>query len=244
MLPVTVQVNLADGRGADDSEEPAVAGPAEGWLLDQEGWLLDNIAAARLWRAVRASAPGGPATGQIRLAAQATAVQEAGLVPAGSPARQRYAALAGRLDGTGSAGADDLPEAWADVLAAPDPGAGREAAYPGGAVLPLDGVQFAVTGIVSAARSTTVQVLAWGSAPGDAGQLTSVLYSWWAGDDAGHWHVGRAFGGAPVGQPMVALDVVLVPPLDPAATTLEVIVTGRSGRTRAAVDLPGVQPCG
>jgi hypothetical protein len=105
---------------------------------------------------------------------------------------------------------------------------------------PLDGIQFAVTGVVSAAGSATIQGLAWGPTPADAGQLSTGLFSWWARDDTGHWHVGRAVGGAPVGQPMIALGVVLVPPLDPAATALEVIVTGRGGRARATVALRGV----
>jgi hypothetical protein len=245
--PATIRVNVADGRGASDPEAAEAGEATEAEWLDA-GWLLDNIAAGQLWRAVRAPAPGRPAAaGQIRLTAQAAAVQEVGLVPAGSPARRRNAALARRLAGAALAkrlagtGADELPEAWSDVLAARDPNAGREAAYPGGAVLPpLDGLQFAVTGVVSAAGSTTVQGLAWGPTPADAGQLSTVLFSWWARDDTGHWHVGRAVGGAPVGQPMIALDVVLVPPLDPAATALEVIVTGRGGRARATVALRGV----
>jgi hypothetical protein len=244
--PATVRVNLPADGGADDPE-------AAGEVADADaGWLLDSIAAGQLWLDRWAPDPGSPSAGRgIRLAAQADAVQEVGLVPSGSPARRRYAALAGRLGGTGAAGtgtagagaagagAGDLPAAWADVLAAPDPGAGQEAAWPGVAVLPpLDGVQFAVTGVVSAASSITVQALAWELAPAAANRLTTELFSWWACDDTGHWHVGRAFGGRR-GQPVIALDVVLVPALPPAATALKIIVTGRGGQVRAGVELPG-----
>lgn len=244
--PVAIRVTRPDARRGDDPEAP-------GEVMDA-GWLLDNIAAGQLWFGLWAPDPGSPAAGhQIRLAAQAEAVQEVGLVPAESPARRRYAALTGRLARAGpgeagpadaaragagaGAGADDLPAAWADVLAAPDLNAGREAAWPGVAVLPpSDGVQLAVTGIVSAASSTTLHTLAWELVPGAGGQLITELFSWWARDDTGHWHVGRAFG-AHRGRPVIALDIVLVPPLPPAATALEVIVTGRGGRVRATVRL-------
>jgi hypothetical protein len=229
-----VRVNGADGRRADDPEAAYPRWP-------DASWLLENIAAGQLWLSWWAPDPGRPAAGSAtRLAVQADAVLEVGLVADESPARRRYAALAERLAGTGT-GADDLPAAWADVLAAADRSAGHEAAYPGVAVLPpLDGIQFAVTGVVSAADSTTVQALAWrldqGLGPAEANQLTTVLFSWWARDDTGHWHVGRALGGHPR-QPVIHLDVVLVPPLPPAATALEVIVTGRGGRVQATVDL-------
>jgi hypothetical protein len=215
-----VRIAARDGRGK------AEEGPAEGAAVPGDarpgdarpgdaGWLVDSIAAARLWQARWSPRPepGSPATQQqVRLAAMAEALRETGLGTA-------------------------RPPAWADSLAA-EPGSpgGGEAARPAVAVLPsLDGAQLSVAGIVTAAASVTVFALVWGVAPAAAAELTTERYLWLARDDLGHWHAGRALGGPR--RPVVALDVVLVPALDPAATTLEVIVTGRGGRVQATVDL-------
>ena len=155
-----------------------------------------------------------------------------------APKSVRLAVMADALRETGLAAAPSPAPAWAGDLG-PDQGApvGQEAVRPAVAVLPpLDGVRLSVAGIVSAAGSATVFALVWGLAPAAALELATERYSWLARDDLGHWHVGRAYGPAP-GQSMMALDVVLVPALDPAATALEVIVTGRGGRVRATVAL-------
>ena len=209
-----IRVNARDARGEDSSGSAALV---EGGPVDA-GWLLDGIEAAQLWLARWSPRPepGSPAAQQqVRLSAMADALRETGLVAARSP-----------------------EPAWAGGLGS-DRGspAGREAARPSVAVLPpLGGVQLSVAGIVTAAGSATVRALVWGLAPIAAPELTTVRYSWLARDNLGHWHAGRAFGGGPE-QSVIALDVVFVPALDPAAAALEVIVTGRGGRVRATVDL-------
>jgi hypothetical protein len=242
---VSARVNLPDDRhaGRPEREPPTVAAEAT-----EGGWLLDSIATAQLWLALWCPEPDpdSPAAGrQSLLEASADAIQGAGLVPARTAARRRYAALsrrlglARRLGAAGPTGPepDDLPVAWADVLARRGLDDGREAVYPAAAVLPpLDGAWFAVTGLVAAATSATLRVLTWGWAPDNAQLLNTLPFCWWARDDGGHWHVGRPFG-TDLGQLVTALDVVLVPPLHPAVTTLEVIVTGRGGTVRATVSL-------
>ncbi len=163
----------------------------------------------------------------------------------GSPAIRRYTALTARLgdDDTELAragpgrpcGAGRVP-AWADVLAGRRRQDGPDRAWATTAVLPvLDGVRFAVAGLVSTAESATLRLLAWGWSPSND-PAPEPRFSWWARGDTGRWHVGRLHWQS-VTRQVVVMDVTLVPPLDPAATALEVIVTGRGGRVRATVDL-------
>ena len=177
------------------------------------GWLLDGIAAARRWLDLWSpeTDPDGSVGRQlVRLDAMTDAIRAVGLAPARPTA----------LPVVESGGPD-----------------GREATFPAVAVLPrLEGVQFAVTGLVSAAKSATLRVLAWSWAPGQGHRLASVMFSWWARDDLGRWHVGRPYA-TDLGQPVMGVDIVLVPPLDPAVSALEVMVTGRGGTVHTIVPL-------
>ena len=103
------------------------------------------------------------------------------------------------------------------------------------AVLPeLDGARFVLAGLSSWERQATVLVFAWGWHPSPRGFRPEQPFSWWARDDAGRWHVGRATAhGAPAGT----FTLELAPPLHPAASSLEVILTGRSGRVTATLPL-------
>ena len=239
---VSARVSLADDRhaGRADREPPVVAAAAA--EVTDGGWLLDSIATNQLWLAVWSPSPSpdsAAARRQGQLEAMAEAIREVGQVPALTAALRRSTALSRRLGAAGPTGPepDDLPGAWADVLARRDLDDGREAVYPAVAALPpLDGAWFAVTGLVEAATSATLRVLTWGWAPDNAQLLNTLPFCWWARDDGGHWHVGRPFG-TDLGQLVTALDVVLVPPLHPAVTTLEVITTGRGGTIRAIVSL-------
>jgi hypothetical protein len=199
---------------------------------------VDALAASLLWLALW---PVPDDRRRAEIAAMADAVAEAGGLAADSPARRRYTALAASVDaeppGAGPAAEPShLPRVWVDVLAGRGRCDGPERACATAAVLPeLDGAIFAVTGLVSTAESATLRVLAWGWSPDDAPELAAP-FSWWARDNAGRWHVGRHHWHSANWQTVV-MDVTLLPALHPAATALEVIVTGGGGTERATVPL-------
>lgn len=233
-------VAQADGVGGTGGAlgVSAAAGRAE--------LAVDALAASLLWLTLW-PVPGDRRRAEV--AAMVAAVTEAGGLAASSPARRRYAALTASLAAEPSAersAAEEpaaepgaLPPGWAAVLAGRDLCDGPEQAYSAAAVLPvLDGAEFAVTGLVSTAESATLRVLAWGWSPDEAPALAPP-FVWWARDDAGRWHVGRTHWHSGSWQ-CVVIDVTLLPPLHPAATALEVIVTGRDGPVRATVPLVAV----
>lgn len=78
--------------------------------------------------------------------------------------------------------------------------------------------------------------LAWGWQPADE-PLSTAPFSRWARDDAGRWHIGRQVWND-IRRDGVVLDIALVPPLHPAATSVQVILTGPTGRAAAMVPLP------
>ncbi len=225
---------------------PAGAVPPSG--LPPAERLIDSLAADLLWsvlwhrRGDRSVALSG-GTLPTLLAA--------GAIEPGAPALGRLAAVADRLDvrlpaevtgrPTGT-----LPAAWENVLASwerRDDGGlrdGRTGLAPASAVLPeTDGAVFAVTGLASADRSLILRVLAWGwSAHRNPWGWDLPWYSWWARDDTDRWHVAR-----PAIAPIVraggyaVTDLALAPPLHPAATRLEIILTGPASQARTAIPL-------
>ena len=66
--------------------------------------------------------------------------------------------------------------------------------------------------------------------------LNQIPISWWARDSAGRWHVARQVWSGQH-QNGAVLDITLIPPLHPAATSLEIIVTGPSERATATVPI-------
>ena len=88
----------------------------------------------------------------------------------------------------------------------------------------------------------TLHVLARGWLPGSWGWLGSGMstgtslpdpsLSWQARDSAGRWHIAESMS-----HDQGMIQVYLTPPLHPAATSLDVIVTGVSRRVRARVPL-------
>jgi hypothetical protein len=113
---------------------------------------------------------------------------------------------------------------------------GREDVIPAAAVLPeIDGARYALTGMYSSAGSATLRALAWGWQPEDK-PLNKAPFSWWARDNAGRWHVARQVW-SDVRRDGAVLDITLIPPLHPAATSLQIILTGPSGRATAMVPL-------
>lgn len=153
--------------------------------------------------------------------------------------------------GAGAAPGGRLPEAWTSLLAAGDARDGPAGIAPLARVLPeIDGVSFALAGLRSSAEAVALHVMASGSQPrGDGGMVRGqwshndpldTSPSWRARDNAGRWHLVRSvhWGGR---HGMAQLR--LTPPLHPAATSLEVIVTGMSSRVRATVPLDWQAAC-
>jgi hypothetical protein len=227
-----IRIELTGQTPAPVRAEPRQP-PAPGELL------LDAVAETMLG--------GGPMAGieatQLAsgLAEVAEALQAAGTLPPGSPAPARLARLCqrraievrGRLADQGRA--LDLPGPWASVL---DHGRGQEGrldVLPAAAVLAeTDGARFVLAGLVSGEREASVAAFAWGWEPLPRAFRPGQPFSWWARDNAGHWHVGRP---APGDLTAGTFHVEFSPPLDPAATSLDIILTGRSSRVSATVPL-------
>jgi len=249
--PAVVPVDMMAAAGAAQAASPvppadagdAAAGisalPPAGAGLPGER-LLDSVAENLMWAWLWHDGDGRDTS---RLAAMAAALAGAGAAPPGSPALNRYAAVSRRLGITAggrspaASAAADLPHAWESALTSRGTRDGREDVLPAAAVLPeIDGARFALAGLCSSAGSATLRALAWGWQPGDE-PLSTAPFSWWAHDDAGRWHVARQVW-SDVRRDGAVLDIALVPPLHPAATSLQVILTGPSDRATATVPLP------
>jgi hypothetical protein len=245
----TIRVEMAGAASLAQPACPVMPGRADG---DRDGLgalppvgagspgerMLDSIAENLLWSSLWHQGGGQEPS---RLAAMAAALARTGAVRAGAPALNRYAALSRRL-GTArgawrrAATAADLPQAWTSALARRGMKDGRDDVISVAAVLPdIDGARFALTGLYSSAGSATLRALAWGWQPGDE-PLNEVPFSWWARDNAARWHVARRVWSS-IGRDAAVLDITLLPPLHPAATSLEIILTGLSGRVTAIVPL-------
>lgn len=188
-----------------------------------------------------------------------TALNEVGALSRHSPLPGQLAALCdclGRGDhGIAVDAVADVPQPWADVLDIYDgkgrplihpgtrPAAGTQTAVAAAAVaLPeIDGVRFAVAGLLADWNRNILYVVATGlPAPGQGmpvGNALDMGFSWWLRDSAGHWHVavpGRYDEGA---SGETRLNLSVLPPLGPDAGDVELLVTGRSARVRARLAL-------
>ncbi len=132
--------------------------------------------------------------------------------------------------------ATELPGPWASVLSGSRSQDGPRGAAPVAVAFPeIDGARFILAGLSSWERQATLLVFAWGWEPHPRDFSPQQPFSWWARDDAGRWHVGRATAdGAPAGTFLLELT----PPLHRAARSLDIILTGRSGRVTATLPLP------
>jgi hypothetical protein len=164
-------------------------------------------------------------------------------LPAGSMAAAHLAALCLRRsievrgDLAARAQAAGLPGPWASVLAQrrDGPGEGRAGVAPLAAVLPeIDGARFVLAGLSSWERQLSVPVAAWGWQPRPPAFRPSQPFSWWARDDAGHWHVGRT---SPYHLVARMFQVEFTPPLHPAARSLDIMLTGSAARVTVTVPL-------
>jgi hypothetical protein len=128
-----------------------------------------------------------------------------------------------------------LPDPWAGVLNRSQDQDGPPGVVPVAAVLPeIDAARFVLAGLTSWERHASLPIFAWGWSARPRGFRPAQPFSWWARDDAGRWHVGRttAFNAVPG-----TFQLELTPPLHPDATSLDIIVTGRSSRVTATLPL-------
>jgi hypothetical protein len=216
---------------------PPVSGPAR--LLDSAG---DDLLCAGPAVVVAGETLGSRIAGMIR------DLTGCGAAAPDDPAVLRLAAVGQRLGldlGTGIAAGGPLPEAWTSLLADGDARDGPDGIAPFAVVLPrIDGASFALAGLRSSEEGALLHVMASGWEPHGHGWLVhghgphsdppDTSLSWRARDSTGRWHLvhGMSWGGK---QGMIQMH--LTPPLHPAATSLEVIVTGTSRRVRATVPL-------
>jgi hypothetical protein len=159
----------------------------------------------------------------------------AGTIAVGSPAIGRLVALCDRLGitrhGIPAPAAQDIPAQWSSVLDRAGVAlhaAGEYAAL--GTVLPLiEGTRLVLAGLSVADGDSFLLVVT-------SGPLPLPPLSWWARDSAGDWHVAVPRYPETYGDESV-LKLQLVPPLDLSGDTVEIVVTGATGRVRARCQL-------
>ena len=188
---------------------------------------------------------GGPLAGveatllAASLADVVAALEAVRALPPGSRVAARLAALCQRraIEVRGPLASQGqrvrLPAPWASVLGHSQRWDGWPGVAPAAAVLPeIDGARFVLAGLSSWERQASLQMFAWGWPWPPRGMQPP--FSWWARDNTGRWHVGR-----PNPHNVVAgtFQLELTPPLDPAATALHIMVTGRASRASATVPL-------
>ena len=176
----------------------------------------------------------------------------AGALRAGDPAVLRLAGLGWRLGVDlglgGPVPARALPPAWVSLLADGHAHDGPDAVAPFTAGLPeIGGARFALAGLRSARGGATLHVMASGWKPEGHGWLVQgtrpgdspldLSLSWRARDSTGRWHVVSGMSWGSAAQTGGMIRMYLTPPLHPAATALDVIVTGAASEIRATVPL-------
>ena len=236
-----VQMDLA----APPTPAAVIADPAPS--VSAAAWLLGRAAEALL-SAGRSAVMTGVSG---RVAEVAQALTEGGAVPAGEPALARLATLAAALGvdlGVPGAGHAPLPEEWTSILGARGASDGPQGVAPFAVTLPeVDGARFALAGLRSWRAGATLHVLARGWRPYGWGWLAFAgrpdegppdpPMSWQARDSTGRWHMVEQMNWGDAGDGVTHIQAHLTPALHPAATSLDVIITGVSSRVRATVPL-------
>jgi hypothetical protein len=238
---VRVQVATPDWA-AGIATQPVPAAAAAARLLDRAG---DELLA---------SGPASHAAGLSlanRVALLITDLTRGGVLAADDPAVARLLGLGWRLGvdlglpAGGRIPRAALPDAWHSMLADGDAADGPEGAAAFAASLPvIGGAWFSLAGLRSARDGATLHVLASGWTPHGNGWVMHGLgphshpgqdtLTWRARDSAGRWHLVKAMHW---GSQQGMIQMQLVPPLHPAATALDVIVSDGSRQVSATVPL-------
>ena len=175
--------------------------------------------------------------GKSGLAELTGTLEAAGLLSPFSRAPARLAALSQLLGLPLEGPAREVPARWIDVVAyygrrrrlAPVTGTAAV-----GMILPeIDGARLAVAGLRSGGAGSFLHVVVHGLAPlarrRQPGVSWDTMFSIWAMDDAGGWHLGAVEDVSPVGGAAGVLRLTLLPPLcrETASLTIEAVGTGQ-----------------
>jgi hypothetical protein len=238
-----VRVELAAPDLASGIATQPVAPPGPGVrLLDRAG---DELLAAG------PDSRAGDQSLAYRVALLITDLTAGGVLAADDPAVARLLGLGWRLGvdlglpAGGRIPSAALPAAWHSMLADGHATDGPEGVATCTANLPeIGGAWFSLAGLRSDRDGATLHVMATGWAPqgngwmvhglgphSDPGQVT---LTWRARDSTGRWHLISAMHW---GSQQGMIQMRLVPPLHPAATSLDVIVSDGSRQVSATVPL-------
>jgi hypothetical protein len=239
-----VRIDLAAPPGTVQIvTEPVPPASAAARLVDQAGDDLLGLEAAGTGASAQLE-------GRVRQVIQD--LIGSGAVAAGDPAVRRLAGLGWRLGVDlglgGPVPARALPPAWVSLLADGHAHDGPDGIAPLAADLPeIGGARFALAGLRSAPDGATLHVMASGWEPEGHGWLMhgtgprdsplDLSLSWRARDSTGRWHVVSGMSWGSAAQTAGMIKMYLTPPLHPAATALDVIVTGPASQIRATVPL-------
>jgi hypothetical protein len=176
--------------------------------------------------------------------ADVTTLLGAGVVTPGNPAITRLVTLSRRLDvdvPPSLAGVPDgeFPGRWLSVLESMGAEDGPSGVSGTAAVLPeLDGHRWAIAGLRSNSCSAELHVLGWGAQRPIWRRHEGVgsRFNWWVRDSAGRWHV-ASMGCGSWGDDRADVVLRLAPALHPKATSIDVILTGKSGRVTVTLPL-------
>jgi hypothetical protein len=244
--PARVHLDVPAMHPGARADPVAARGTAE---LLAEAAAADLLAAALMpvpWPGAAAAATAEA----LGIGSVVTVLRALGLLPAGSPALRHLAVLGERLGAafpipaSGLAKpAAGLPESWEAVLADRGRRDGPRAVTRVAVALPpLDGARIALTALESAPDRTLLHMLAMGWDPPATFGLRAFTgagqppLSWWACDSAGRWHTASGGSWSHRGDRQWTGALQLRPPLHPAATSLELTITGSSQRLR--INLP------
>jgi hypothetical protein len=239
-----VRIDLAASPGpAQVVTEPVPRVSAAARLLDQAGDDLLTLESA-------SPVAGGQL--EVRVRQVIRDLIGSGALRADDPAVLRLAGLGWRLGldlgPGGPVPARALPPAWISLLADGHVHDGPDGVAPFAADLPgIGGARFALAGLRSARGGATLHVMASGWEPEGHGWLVhgtgpgssppDFSLSWRARDSAGRWHLVSGMSWGVASQTRGMIKMYLTPPLHPAATALDVIVTGPDTQVRATVPL-------
>jgi len=175
---------------------------------------------------------------------------DAGVIEPASPAMRRLVTVGRRLGvelprELAEVPETELPERWVSVLDHDGAVDGPEGVALATAVLPeFDGTRLVIGGLRSLADRAELRVYGWGAFDQLDGHRTDATlgkFGWWARDDHGRWHVATVTAGA-WDKAHADMSLELTPPLHPDATSLDVIITGKTGQVTVTLPLDWRNP--
>jgi hypothetical protein len=231
--PIRVDLSAAAAQCQVTSTSFAPAGTAERYI--------DSLSRSLLLDGWFAGLVDGAASEQ---AAAVASLMHAGVLPETSPALSHFAAVASRLGA-------ELPAPLADIRPVPLPGEwlaildrttsddGPVGAIPLAVVLPeLDGARCVLAELTSEGQWATLRVSATGWPPHEhLRSLPVEPFTFAARDDVGGLYLVSQQGGSYSSSGHAEMELQLRPAISPAARSLEITLTGKTGEVSATVPL-------